>query len=95
MKGYELLDNPNKWTKWAFRRDVYGNDADHLEGPAVRWCAYGAMMECYPDAEKRGAAIAAVEKMLFLKVGLCSLIFWNDRYATFEDVRALFKEADV
>ena len=71
-----LIDQPEKWTQGAFRRDAQGNELMISHLPVARRCAYGAIIAVsYADEDIEIELSDALERV----INDCEITYWNDR----------------
>lgn len=103
-KAYEILANPENWTKGTYARDAKGDLADAGLGlTAVSFCVMGAIYRkwgAFVSPDVLGDAMA-LEAHLRQK-GIQgtdehpgTVTYWNDTLATHADIIATLKELDI
>ena len=81
MKVKELLTHPNRWIK-----------GDYCNGHG-RYCLVGAIMQCYPNPNKRQTVKNKITKYLKLN---SSIETWNDTdNRSFKDIRNVIVKLDI
>jgi hypothetical protein len=100
MKAYEILANPESWTKGSYARNAEGKTCNPKEG--VSFCVVGALFKKWEDKDD------PIDTPLFLRdqcrlreylqkndLTKDSVSYWNDTKATHEDVIRILKELDI
>lgn len=89
MKAYELLANPENWTKGNFAKDANNNRVSIDSPSAVKWCLDGALMKCY----KNNSYLDMYRK---LQTEHQNIVKWNDHpHTNHAMVIALLKKLDI
>lgn len=97
MKVKELLTDESKWTRGAYARDSMGHHISSTDPDAKCWCLQGAIDFCYRDSimSEKGPAIIRLYETVQQYYGTPSVFHFNDRKATFEDIRKVIELADI
>ncbi|GGB14780.1 hypothetical protein GCM10011380_00230 [Sphingomonas metalli] len=90
----DLLTPEGAWTQDTVYRDRYGNPAGDTRGPAVCWCAVGAICEVNIGYAMKACEAAEVGLPVTAPGALRPLSAWNDdRARTQAEVIAKLREA--
>ena len=97
MKVKELLTDESKWTRGANARDSMGHSIPSTDPDAKCWCLQGAINFCYrgPLIRYKDEAIERAYKTVQEHYRTPSLFTFNDRQATFEDIKKVIELADI
>ena len=88
-RAWKLIASPDRWTKGAIGRDVYGERCGADSAYSVRWCAIGALLKVY------GYALTK-EALRKLESTIDGVAKWNDAAERKHvEVVELLKERDL
>lgn len=105
MKAYEILSQPDAWTKGRYAETRNGDTCNPRSETAVRWCMLGAIdraMEEQPDCAYRNAVMKVATylrealhvQVIADKTNIIS--HWNDApERTAEDVIDVLRKLDL
>lgn len=97
MKVKELLTDESKWTRHANARDAVKDKVPPTDPEAKCWCLLGAIDFCYQGKliADKVAAIEKLNEVVHEYYKTASIVHFNDRKATFEDIKKVIELADI
>lgn len=90
MKIRDLLTDESKWAKFCWARDKDGKECYPDSKNAVAWSIDGAVQKCYLPIQWPHINHTMSEYLEERPIQK-----WNDKYATFKDVKKLIEELDI
>lgn len=97
MKVKELLSDESKWTRSAYARDSMGHSIPSTDPDAKCWCLQGAINFCYQGKlhQQKEEAMIKLGEVIQQQYCTPSIFHFNDRKATFEDIKKVLDIADI
>ena len=101
MTVQELLDSPEKWTKYNYARQRFSEENSTIVNPedpvANCWCLHGAIIKCYGrQNDEASEARTKLYKAIEETYGRKSIAIFNDSLeTTFEHIQKVIKKANI
>ena len=81
MKAYELIQNPENWTKGGFARNKLNVFVNERSPEACSFCAAGAIYKIYGSGRELNLMENYHELLFHVRVaGYLGITNWNDSY---------------
>jgi len=100
VKVKELLSDESKWTKGAYAKDENGRYVSCHSSLAVSFCLIGSIERCYGDDDRayvsvRNQVLEYLNKNVVDSRFSTNIVQFNDRCATWNDVKTMIDVLDI